>query len=1160
MKKTRIKRARMPFISKKPLLIMKLTFLLLMIGFLQVSAGLYSQSAKLTIEMRNVKVMDVLDEIERQSEFRFAYSSKYIDMERMITVRLREKSIEETLQSLFSETGVGYVIDDRHILLFPKALGAQQPQPVTGTVTDNNGDPLIGVTVMVKGTTLGTITDVQGNFSLANVPEDGVLVFSFVGMSTQEIEVGIQTNIDVRMEVDAIGLEEVIAIGYGTQKKINLTGAVEVVNGEQLEHRATTTLSQSLQGNAPGVSFTPGQFGFEPGAELNIQIRGQGSPLVLIDGVPGSINLLNPNVIESISILKDAASAAIYGAQATYGVVLITTKSGAKDDKMHVEFSTNASYMHLIRLPHMADSYTTALAYNEASVNTGTSPMYTNETIDRILAYQADPTLPETVPSKSNPQTWANNFESNANYDWFDVWYGNGSRNQENLTLSGGNEKISYYFNAGHVNDEGVLNYGTDNFRRYNTMARIDLNAKKWLKFSSITRYFNRTRRTPSSQVGGKSSSNTGYLGLFWWIARDYPSQYKISPNGVYSRISWIPLNAFGGVDTDKENAFNQKWATSINPLKGWTIDADYSINIMHTGFNSNNFTVYEDKVDGSLVPIGGTYPNWVANSQRLYFYNTLNVYSTYNFDVKEKHYISVLAGYQMEESNNKYLYSSRRNLISQDLPSLDLATGVVDTKGNTKLYATQGIFMRFNYNFDEKYLLEFNGRYDGTYKFASGKKWGFFPSASAAWIISNENFWEEARSSVNLLKLRGSIGELGNQRVAAYQDLALMDVNTNLSWIINGERPSYVTAPNLINPDLTWETCLISNFGIDLATFKNRLSFSGDIYKRRTYDQLGPSDALPSVIGVNNLPNSNNMETVTKGWELSSGWKDRIGNDFIYSVTGFMFDNVTKITKYNNPTGILTKPYAGMELGEIWGYVTKGLINTQERADEINANNIQQAISGRQYNTGDIEYTDLDGDGLITRGDNTVYNPGDRKVIGNRTPRYQWGLKLQAQWKGFDLSTVWNGTLKREEMLTGNMQWGFQQTWWSTLLPVHLDYYRDAEADEYKGLGINLDAFYPRPYNNKSMNNKNQQTQTRYLQKSRYARLKNVTLGYTVPTSWLDKLRLEGLYVYLTGENLWTITPLMDHFDPETANIGLESGYSMPAQAVYTIGLNVKF
>lgn len=1029
-------------------------------------------------------------------------------------------------------------------------------QTVAGKVSDEKGESLIGVSITVKGTNRGTTTNVNGDFTLSVPSSESVLVFSYIGYTSQEIRVGNQTNFSITLQPDSKALEEVLVVGYGTQKKVNLTGAIDVVKGEALINRPTATLSQALQGKVSGVNFSTGSFGFEPGAALGIQIRGQGAPLVLIDNVVGSLNGINPNDIESISVLKDAASSAIYGARAPYGVVLITTKSGSQGNKLNVEFSSNFSQVTPIRMPSLADSYTSALALNEAATNAGVTPQYTNATIDRIIAYQKNPsTTPETVPSLANSKLWANTFESNANYNWFDVYYGKGSRNQQNVSVSGGNKGVNFYLSAGRVEDGGVLQVATDNYKRYNTIAKFDANLSKWMKVSSNTRYYNTSRQRPAYDNQGD------YDLLFHQVARTFPSQYMTSPNGVLSIQSKIPWTRDAGNEITKINDIVQRFATEITPLKNWTINADYTYQLTSTEFTSNNFTVYEDAVDGTPVISGSTSPSHVKKSQELYLYNTLNAYTTYKLDIADKHHFVLLGGYQQEQSKSSYLWARRNDMVSQEVPSLSTSTGVLDATDAISTYATQGFFSRLTYNLADKYLFEFNSRYDGTYKFAKDKRWGFFPSVSAGWNVANEEFWKPLSNAVNLFKIRASWGELGNQLTAvAYQDIPLLGVGSNLGWILNSRRPGYTTAPGLVNEEITWETSNTKNLGFDLGFFKNKLALNLDVYNRRTYDQLGPAQALPAVLGAA-LPLSNNMETSTNGWELSLSYRDKIGSDFSYSVTGMMFDYLTKITKYNNPTKLLSNPYAGQTQGQIWGFITDGLIQTQDKANDINSKGTQKAISGQVWKTGDVLYTDLNGDGLIDYGSNTADNPGDRRVIGNTTPRYQFGLTLTAKWKGFDFSMFWQGTGKRDLPLSGNMFWGFSSAVQGSIFPGHLNYYRDVAADTYKGLGINTDAYFPRPYTDANMNNKNQIIQSRYLQNGAYARLKNMQLGYTLPASLLKKAKIQQLYLYLSGENLITLTKLPEHFDPETANVGVRgNGKSYFSQQALTLGLNLKF
>ena len=1042
-------------------------------------------------------------------------------------------------------------------LLSSSFLGIAQ-QKISGIVINSdNKSPVPGASVQVKGTARATQTGIDGKFSIdASVGE--TILITNVGFENYEVKV---VDLYVPINAELINgesiLSEVVVVGYGTEKKVNLTGSLSVIKGQELVNRPTTTLSQAMQGKVAGLNFSTGVFGFEPGAALNIQIRGQGTPFVVVDGIPTpSLHGINPNDIESISILKDAGSAAIYGARAPYGVILITTKSGAADNKLTIAYSGNYSAIKPIRKPHHPDSYTTALAFNEAAANSGGSPIFTNETIDRILAYQADPTLPETVPSSANPVFWATTTESNANYDWFDVYYGLGRRYQQNISLSGGNKGLSFFLSGGIVDDGGVLKIGKDNYRRYNANAKFDASLTDWMKVTSNTRYYNSNRNTPVFDNQGD------YGALFHAVARTFPSQHMKSPNGAYSIGSKIPLTRDAGNDNTIINDIVQRFATEIRPLQGWTINADFTIQFTHNQFTSNNFTIYEDNVAGSPVILASTSLAFVAKSQDLNIYRTLNVYSTFKTHGATGHNFSIMAGYQHEKGKYSYIWARRNNLITPDVPSIATATGTIDALDDVNIYATEGVFARLNYNYDIRYLLELNGRYDGTYKFAEGKRWGFFPSISAGWNVSNEKFWNGVKPYVDVFKVRASWGSLGNQLTAGpYQDLALLGTSSNLAWIINGVRPSFTTAPNLVNPDITWETSNTKNLGVDLSLLKNRLDISADIYERKSFDQLGPALAVPAVIGVASLPQSNNVETRTNGWEISLNWNDKLGKDFKYFVTAMFFDYQTIISKYHNPTGILSTSYPGQKQGEIWGFVSDGLIATQSEADKINTGFIQQSISGQVWKTGDIRYLDLNKDGRITMGDNTIHDPGDRKIIGNTTPRYQYGLTLQFEWNGFDFSMFWHGVAKRDLVLTGNMFWGFTSLAQSAIFPGHLDYYRDVDADKYKGLGKNPSSYFPRPYLDLNMNAKNQVAQTRYLLNGAYARLKNLQLGYHLSNVMIRKFKLQNIYLYVSGENLATITKMPDHFDPETANIGVfGNGKSYFSQSAITFGINLRY
>jgi TonB-linked SusC/RagA family outer membrane protein len=1159
MKKNRDYYERIPFglLSKQTIRVMKLTLFLSILTISQLWATeTYSQLTKLTLKLEDVKISDALKEIENQSEFFFLYSPKLIDVERKVSITAEKEPIGDILTDVFGEK-VKFAVYDRQIILTQTDTTAlyakmQQQLIINGTVTDKNGEPVPGTNVVVTGTTIGTLADINGKYSI-DIPQGAKsLTFTFVGMQPQEITIGTLTQINVTMAESAIGLDEVVVVGYGTQKKVNLTGAVDVVDGKKLKDRPALNVSQIMQGTVSGVTFNYGNAGFEPGAKLSMQIRGQGSPYVLIDGTIGDINQIDPNDVESISVLKDAAASAIYGARAPYGVVLITTKSGKLDQKIQVEFSSNVSYTKPIRKPHDVDSYTFVRAMNEMHDNQGEARLFKEETIDRIIAHINDTSLPETVPDPTNPKGWATYLVSNGNNDWYDIHFGSGFRNQENLSVKGGGKNVAFFISAGHSYEKGILNFGKDNYDRINFNSKLEINIAKWWKFSTNTRVVQSTRIQPNYDSEGD------YEQMLNQIYRTQPQQYLKSPNGYYSQLSRIPM-VESGTDETTGRELLQRFSTEITPLKNWKINADYSLDMPNNSFVSENFTMYQDYVDGTLFPISTTVPSYINKYKENTLYNSENVYSSYNLDIQD-HHMEIMAGYQQESSMYDYLYGQKKAMISPVVPSLATSTGEMQATDQMEHWATQGVFARFNYNYKDKYLVETNTRYDGTSKFAKGHRWDVFPSVSLGWNISHENFWKPISSIINSFKLKGSWGSLGNQNVAAYQDLPLIGVRTNLEWILNGGRPAYTVAPNLINPNLTWESSKTTNVGFEMGAFNNCLQLTADYYQRLTFNRLGPAKALPIVLGAN-IPSENNSELRTRGWDLSLTWRAQVNKDFSYSISAMIFDYLNVVTKYNNPTGILTTDYAGKTVGEIWGYETIGLIQTQEEADQINTSSSQKFINAQVWRTGDVHYNDLNNDNLINNGKNTVNDHGDLRVIGNTTPRYQYSFNLSATYKGFDFSAFFQGTAKRDLWLSGNMFWGIQNWNFTIFTPTTIDYYRDTEGSKYSGLGINKDAYFPRPYSQSSQYSKNTQPQTRYLQSGAYMRLKNLQIGYTIPRSIINKIGIERARIYFSGENLWTLTSLSPAFDPETANKGsLGNGITMFSLAVYSFGLNIAF
>ncbi len=1131
---------------------MKLTALFLLLPMLHVYANGFGQE-KFSLSLEQVEASRVFTQIQKESNYRFFYLKKDIQKLGRVNVHVKDATLPEIMQEVLGNALAYKLVNEYMVVISPSKADLEQQVEVRGRVTDENGSPLEGVSVKIKGKTIGVTTAADGSFSLAAENND-VLEVTMVGYESREIAVSGNANMGaIVMKVASSGLEEVVVVGYGTQKKVNLTGSVGVVDGNRLQDRPVSNVSQALYGTVPGVTISYGNNGYEPGAAPSVQIRGQGSPYVLIDGTVGDLNTLDPNTIESISVLKDAAASAIYGARAPYGVLLITTKSGKSNQKPQIDFSLNGGPTTIIRKPKMVDSYTFARAINEMHDNQGVARLFAESTIDRIIAHINDPSLPETVPDPANPTKWAVYQLSNGNNDWVDIHYGSGFRTQENLSIRGGSKNMTYFLSGGHASEKGPLKMVSDKYNRYNMTAKLEANLTGWWSISSNTRLTNELRDRPIYNGEG------GYGMLIHQIYRTHPEVFLKSPNGYYSQLSRVPQMR-AGYEKFTDNNLMQRIATEIRPLKNWSINADYSIDYTINNYEGLNLVAYEDQVDGTLLPISLTVPSYITKSKANTTYQSLNIFTSYKFDIGLNNHINLMAGYQQEANNYDYLGGLKRELITPQVPSITTATGDMQVSDDLSHWATKGQFARLNYNYNDRYLFESNVRYDGTSRFADGKRWGFFPSVSGGWNISKENFWNSISTYIPYLKIRASWGMLGNQNVSAYQDLALLGVQTNLGWIINGARPAYTVAPNLINPFLTWESSKTTDIGIDLGFFKNRLQVEFDYYKRLTFDRLGPAKALPAVLGAA-VPQENNSELKTRGWDFTLTWRGKAGRDFSYSVSANVFDYINIVTKYPNPTGILTTDYAGKRIGEIWGYETVGLIQTQKRADEINTTKYQNFINGQTWRTGDVEYKDLNDDGKINNGKNTVTDHGDLKVIGNSTSRYQYGLNLTASYKNIDLGVFIQGVAKRDLWLAGNIFWGFNQWNQSSLFSNadHLNYYRDAEATTYSGLGINTDAYFPRPYSNATQYAKNQQVQTRYLQNGAYARLKNVQIGYTLPQSALNWLHLKRTRFYFSGENIYTITSLPVGFDPEIATLGqYGNGKGMFVQAVWAFGLNI--
>jgi TonB-linked SusC/RagA family outer membrane protein len=1034
---------------------------------------------------------------------------------------------------------------------------------ITGTVVDQTGEPVIGANVVEKGVAAnGTTTDADGKFGL-NVSPVARLVVSYIGYVTQEVATGNRSSLHITLAEDMQALEEVVVVGYGTQKKVNLTGAVDMVTYDQIKERPVANVTEALQGASPNLNIAPGEFSGEPGGTMSLNIRGVGSltgdysPYVLVDGIPMDLNSVNPNDIESISILKDAAASAIYGARAPYGVILVTTKRGGQGEKVRITYSNNTSFSSPMGMPHMENTLKYMTAHNQASVNAGLAPEFTEYEYDRVRKYMAGEIKEETWLRDDGVNDWHGNdiwdIAGNANHDWFyDVYYRNSvMRQKHDASVSGGGKNSSYYASAGYLDQPGELRYGDEYYKRYNITANLTSKPTDWLTFTvnskyihSVTQHFN----------AGSYDRMTQYHNFF----RTNSFRPLYLPNGTFSSISYLPSM----VD---ENAKERNYGSSylatlgaiIEPVKNWKMQFNYNYKTGNTRITNYHPTIYGTNPDGEKI----IYESAISDYQTSFAkddYTMFNLVSSYGFTLKD-HYFYVMGGFEKEQDNYSSLWSQKRNILVADIPSISTAVGEHYTDDGMSHWATAGFFGRLQYNYREKYLFEANVRYDGSSRFEESTRWGLFPSFSVGYNVSRESFWKPVEPYVNSFKIKASWGSLGNQNVPNYLYLPNLGINTNLDWIMGSERPSYTTAPALVSANLTWETSTTSNIGFEAGFLGNRLNVSLDAYRRLTTDMFGPAEALPNLLGTD-VPQSNNATLETTGFELVLNWRDQIG-DVSYHVKATLSDNVSTVKEYNNPTKTLSTWYEGKKVGEIWGLETAGIYQTDEEA----ASGPDQSRFYPTWGAGDVRYRDLDGDGKITDGTYTVDNPGDYTVIGNNRPRFLTGLTLGGQWKGFDLSMFWQGVLKRDYTFQTNDPafHGFcAQAWWNMNMwykgnSTTLDYWRP--ADETNMLGANTGAYYPKPYLS-TEDFKNRQVQSRFTQNAAYFRLKNLTVGYTVPSSFLQKIFVTNARIYLSGENLFTFTPLTKLIDPEALVGTISTGKIHFLRQVYSVGVDITF
>ncbi|MEG3658440.1 TonB-dependent receptor [Arenibacter palladensis] len=1046
------------------------------------------------------------------------------------------------------------------VLLFLFSTMGIMAQTVTGSVTSSDG-PLPGASVIQKGTSNGAIADFDGLYELSLVAGEKTLVFSYLGYQTLEVAVGNNTVVDGFLQEDAQALDEAVVVGYGVQKKENLTGSVSIVGEDTFNNRPVANAQQALQGASPGLQISTSSATGEPGAEMNMSIRGLtsleggNSPLVLVDNIPMGINDIDPSDIASISVLKDVAASAIYGARAAFGVILITTKSGKKSGGVNISYSTNYAVTSPMNMPQNADALSFAYTMNQASENAGGSPYYSDTRLEWIAQNLANPGSAPEVEETANGLAWdlgVDGLNASAATDWESLLIKEtSSRIKHNLSFSGGTDKTSYYVSGGYYDEEGLLKVGQDYFTRYNIDAKISTKATPWMDISLLTKYKYEEQEYPAHATSGSGRSFVTLL-----MTRLKPTKPAFYPGtDIWTgRIGEQELQK--SLETKRQLILSPR--VTLEPIKDWITNIEFNYRTNDNSQQSRFPTVPSAVPDGN----GGSIIT-SSNQESTRYYSSLwtntylspNIYTAYTKSFGN-HNFHAMAGYQQEKYSYSNLFAQSAYLLTDAIPSINTSVGektISDDKGH---WSTQGVFGRFNYNYAEKYLFEMNVRRDGSSRFDSDNRWGTFPSFSGGWVLSKENFYP-LKDQIEFLKFRGSYGSIGNQNVSNYLYVPSLPIGQS-SWLFGGEQLWTVGIPNLSSVNLTWEKVNTVDFGLDLRTLNNRLGLTFDWYQSKIDNLVGPGESVPEVLGTS-VPKINSGEVTTTGWEVELSWRNT-SNGFSYGLRGVLSDYKSEITKYNNPTKLLNNYYEGMQLNEIWGMETAGLFQTAD--DVAGWENDQSFIYSGAWFPGDVKYMDLNGDNVIDIGDNTKDNPGDRKVIGNSTPRFQFGLSADASWKGFDASFVIQGVGKRDLDLRGlgTFRGPANGPLHANVYTEHLDYFR--AEDTTNPLGPNTDGYFPNAYNQfTGQNNKNYlYPTTRYLQNGAYMRLKNVQVGYTIPKEITSKAKMSSVRIYVSGENLLTFTDLMI-YDPEAFD-GRDGriGDQYPISKMVSLGLNINF
>ena len=1194
---------------KRLLFIMKTLILLLCTTVFSFTTVKSFSQEKIKIDAdKVVSVDEVFIIIQNQTKFRFLYPDDLFLNASKVKLKKGVIKVSKLLEDSFTGGNVKFEFSDANTIVVenieantkPKPLLLQQKIKISGVVIDDKNQPLPGVNILEKGTKNVVQTDFDGKFSIEVTNQKSILVFSFLGFSTKEITVNDKTNLVVELKENAASLEEVVVVGYGTTKKANLTGSVDQITSKQIERNLGSSTGQLLQGISPNLNVTLGSGDINADASINVRgigsiNNGGGDPLILIDGVQGNMNRINPRDIESISVLKDASSAAIYGARAAYGVVLITTKS-AKEGKIKVSYNSNYSWSSpTIKTDNFITNGLDWLKLSDKlSLIRGTTTylQYKPEDYAYLDQRQLDPTLPSVLIKTIDG---AERYVHYGNTDWWDTVFSNVQASKEhNFSLSGGTDKLNVYLSGRIISRDGIYKINKDVLETKTLRAKINAKPYSWLEIGNSTNVFSKGYNHPATNSRKLAGTNRTENEEDWrkYTFHASPLFLPTNPDGsliinaAYTPTRSIADGSFAdliyGKSKGEQNdfeVFNTSTVT-LNLAKKLKIKGDYTFqDRLQSQWTRIIATPNTNQPNGQGVTLFNESAQTYKELQRKILYQAINAYVDYSFNPSKNQTITALAGFNQEWNSFKRNVTSRNGNLSESLNSFNLATGTNYFIGSEETeWAIRAGFYRVKYSLLDRYLIELNGRYDLTSRFPSKSRSGFFPSASAAWIVSKENFWEHLKPYVGTLKFRASYGTLGNQQgVDEYDYISSMGIAQG-NYISNGNLTNFFNTPAPVSSNFSWERSETLDFGVDIAAFKNRLSLTYDWFRRNTLDMLTRGKTLPSVFGASS-PKENSANLQTKGFELSVKWKDQFtvaGKPFNYGLGFALGDSRTFVTKFDNPTGNLLDYYVGQELGEVWGYTVEGFFQTDTEylthADQqaTSPNFITEKYIIPHPVAGDIKFADLNGDNKVNPGQRTLADPGDLKKIGNDNPRYNYGITLDAEYLGFDLSVFAQGIMQRDwnPGTDNGMFWGPFSREYQNFYPKSIE--------SMSWTPSNPNAYFPRlaPYSDRIRGENATYTDNhrfeggqlgvnsdKYLQNAAYLRIKNITLGYTIPQKISTKIRLDQIRLYATGMNLFTFSPLYKNnpdrtVDPEQ----LGDGNAYPFTKMYAFGLDIKF